>query len=87
VAGVHGVVNDIVLVPVPTDTDIQRTVMAALRRHALLLVHDLSVDVLSSGVVILSGTVISWAEHDQAVTAGWSARGVARVDDRIAVIY
>ena len=87
VVGVLGVVNDIELIPAPPDTDIQQAVMAAFRRHALLVLHDLSVDVLNSGVVILSGTVTNWAEHDEAVAAGWSSRGVARVDDRIVVMY
>jgi osmotically-inducible protein OsmY len=41
---------------------------------------------MSSGVlVILSGTVSSWAAHDHAVDAAWSAPGVTQVEDRIAV--
>jgi osmotically-inducible protein OsmY len=87
VAGVLGVTNDIKLIPAPADTDIQRTIMAAFRRSGRLILHDLSVEVLGGGVVILSGTVTTWAEHDEAVTCGWSARGVVRVDDRIAVMY
>jgi len=85
VAGVLGVDNDIELIPEPADTDVQQAIMAAFRRNASLTFHELSVDVLPSGVVILSGTVTSCAEHDEAVTAGWSARGVVRVDDRIVV--
>jgi osmotically-inducible protein OsmY len=57
-----------------------------LRRNAPLALHDLSVNVLSCGIVTMSGTVTTWAEHDEAVAAGWSARGVARVDDRIVVM-
>ena len=87
VAGVLAVADDVKLIPVPADHDIQRAIMAAFRRNAPLSLHDLSVDVLDSGVVILSGTVTTWAEHDEAVTAGWSAHGVARVDDRIVVMY
>lgn len=87
VAGVLGVIDDIELIPEPRDIDIQQAIMDAFRRNAPLTFHDLSVDVLGSGVVILSGTVTSWAEHDEAVTAGWSARGVIRVDDRIVVMY
>jgi osmotically-inducible protein OsmY len=86
VAGVLGVVDDIELIPEPADADIQLAIMAAFRRHAPLVLHDLSVDVLTSGVVILSGTVTTWAEHDQAVAAGWSSRGVVRVDDRIVIM-
>jgi len=86
VAGVLGTTNQIRLTPVSADTDGQRAIMAALRRHAPLAAHDVSVDVPFSGVVILSGTVTTWAEHDEAVNAGWSARGVGRVYDRIVVI-
>lgn len=86
VAGVLRISNEIKLAPVPADTDVQKTIMAALGRCALLSAHDVSVDVPLSGVVILSGTVTTWAEHDEAVNAGWSARGVTRVYDRIIVI-
>lgn len=87
VVGVLGVADDIKLVPDQADADIQKAIMAAFRRSARLTLDDLSVDVLRTGVVILSGTVTSWAEHDEAVTVGWSARGVAQVHDRIAVTY
>jgi osmotically-inducible protein OsmY len=85
IAGVLGIVDSIVLVPAPAGTDIERAIMSALRRNAPLALHDLSVNVLSCGIVTMSGTVTTWAEHDEAVAAGWSARGVARVDDRIVV--
>jgi len=87
VAGVLSVTDDITLMPAPADADIQQAIMAAFRRSGRLILHDLSAEVLGSGVVILSGTVTTWAEHDEAVTCGWSTRGVARVDDRIAVMY
>ena len=38
-------------------------------------------------LVILSGPVSSWAAHDHAVAAAWSAVGVTDVDDRIGVEY
>jgi osmotically-inducible protein OsmY len=47
----------------------------------------LSVETFSGGLVILSGTVSSWAAHDHAVAAAWSAAGVTDVDDRIGVEY
>ena len=37
--------------------------------------------------MILAGTVKSWAEHDEAMAAVWSAPGVTAVDDRIVVEY
>jgi osmotically-inducible protein OsmY len=86
VAGVLSVTNRVSLIPAPADIDIQHSIMAAFRRSGRLILHGLSVEVLGCGVVILSGTVTTWAEHDEAVTCGWSAPGVARVDDRIAVM-
>jgi osmotically-inducible protein OsmY len=38
-------------------------------------------------MVVLSGTVSSWAEHDDAVALAWSAPGITDIDDRIAVVY
>lgn len=87
VAGVLAICDEIELIPVPADNDIQLAIMAAFRRNARLTIDDLSVDVLDAGIVILSGTVTSWAEHDDAVAAGWSARGVTQVHDRITVTY
>lgn len=87
VAGVLAIANDVKLVPAPVDHDMQQSTMAALRRSAPLSLQDLSVDALDSGVVILSGIVTTWAEHDEAVAAAWSARGVDRVCDRIEVMY
>jgi osmotically-inducible protein OsmY len=60
-------------------------ISAAFRRHAALVADGLSVEISSDGLVILAGTVSSWAAHDQAVAAAWSARGVTRVDDCIRV--
>jgi osmotically-inducible protein OsmY len=87
VVGVLGVTSDIDLIPTPADAESQQAIMAAFRRSARLALDDLSVDVPQTGVVILFGTVTSWAEHDEAVNVGWSAPGVAKVDDRITVMY
>jgi osmotically-inducible protein OsmY len=45
----------------------------------------LSVETSSGGLVIVSGTVSSWAAHDHALAAAWSAPGVTQVEDRIQV--
>jgi osmotically-inducible protein OsmY len=44
------------------------------------------VDAPASGIVVLSGAVGSWGEHDDAVATAWSAPGVTSVDDRIMVV-
>jgi osmotically-inducible protein OsmY len=86
VTGVRGIVHEVALVPVSARVDIQRSIMSAYRRNASLNRHLLSVDALASGVVILSGAVTSWGEHDDAVATAWSAPGVTNVDDRILLV-
>jgi osmotically-inducible protein OsmY len=87
VRGVLEVNDEIVLVSAPGSDRIQHELSAALRRSARLAVDDLSADVRPDGTVILAGTVTSCAEHDEAITAAWSAPGVTDVDDRVIVIY
>ena len=87
VPGVLGIDNDITLTSTPDGRDIQHDISDAFRRSAKLDAEELSVDTTSYGAVILAGAVSSWAEHDEAVAAVWSARGVTEVDDRIVVEY
>ena len=87
VPGVAGIDNAIVLTQGGTGDagDAKVGIKAAFGRDAVLEADGLSVETLSDGLVILSGTVRSWAAHDHAVTAAWSAPGVTQVDDRISV--
>ncbi|HTQ89064.1 MAG TPA: BON domain-containing protein [Streptosporangiaceae bacterium] len=87
VPGVFGVQNDVTLTSTPDGRDIKAGIGAAFRRSARLDADELSVDTTSYGAVILAGAVSSWAEHDEAVAAAWSAPGVTEVDDRIVVEY
>ena len=87
VPGVLGIENDITLTSTPDGRDIQKDISDSFRRSAKLDAEELSVDTTSYGAVILAGAVSSWAEHDEAVAAAWSARGVTEVDDRIVVEY
>jgi len=83
VPGVRGITDEIALVPVPASDDVQQSIMSAYRRNASLTLQLVSVDAPASGIVILSGAVTSWSEHDGALATAWSAPGVTRVDDRI----
>jgi len=65
--------------------DTGAVIKAAFRRNAVLAADELSVETFRGGLVILSGTVRSWAAHDHAMAAAWSAPGVTQVDDRIVV--
>jgi osmotically-inducible protein OsmY len=85
VPGVAGIDNAISLARTPNAGEARDVIRAAFRRDAALEADGLSVEASSGGVVILSGTVSSWAAHDQAVAAAWSAPGVTQVDDRICV--
>jgi osmotically-inducible protein OsmY len=85
VPGVAGIDNAITLTQTPHAQEARDAICAAFRRDAALDADGLAVETSSDGLVILSGTVSSWAAHDHAVAAAWSAPGVTRVDDRIRV--
>ena len=85
--GVFGIENTIALTSTSDGRDIENDISEAFRRSAKLDADELSVDTTSHGTVILAGAVSSWAEHDEAVAAAWSAPGVTEVDDRIVVEY
>ncbi|HTR94550.1 MAG TPA: BON domain-containing protein [Trebonia sp.] len=87
VPGVLGVKAAITLTVAPDGRDIETGISSAFRRHARLDADELSADITSNGTVILAGSVNSWAEHDDALAAVWSAPGVREVDDRIVVEY
>jgi osmotically-inducible protein OsmY len=87
VLGVLGVENDIDLDnPGPYAADVKDSIKKALERDAKLDSDNVGVESLD-GTAILSGNVRSWAEHDAAVTAAWSAPGVTAVDDRLSISY
>jgi osmotically-inducible protein OsmY len=87
VPGVTGVGNAIALAEAPDARAAADAISCAFRRDAVLDAGRLSVETFSGGLVILSGTVRSWAAHDHAVAAAWSAAGVTDVDDRLRVEY
>ena len=87
VPGVISVVNDVDIVPpAPSATDLKHSIEKAMERNAKLDADSVSVD-SSNGTVTLRGTVSSWADHDEAVSAAWAAPGVTRVKDHILVAY
>jgi len=87
VAGVLDVEDDVELIGPPPDAGgVQDGIKRAFKRNAKLDAKDLSVET-SDHTVTVSGTVRSWAEHDEAIDAAWAAPGVRDVKDRIAVAY
>jgi len=89
-ANVHGVVSvddEIDLIPPsPTAGDVQHSIKKAMERNAKLDADSVAVD-SSNGTITLDGTVSSWADHDEAVSAAWAAPGVTNVKDHIHVAY
>jgi osmotically-inducible protein OsmY len=87
VSGVISVINHVELVPPgPTAGDLKHSIKKAMERNAKLDAESVSVE-SSNGTVTLRGTVSSWADHDEAVSAAWAAPGVTRVKDHIIVGY
>ena len=82
--GVIRVNNWITVTPAPTSKDVQDKIREALRRSATVDSDRISVKVLGSKV-ILSGSVRSIAESDDAQLAAWSARGITGVENKLQI--
>jgi osmotically-inducible protein OsmY len=83
-AGVRGVNNYITIRSVASQADIKDKISAALARHAVIDAEKIRVE-LAGNRVVLSGTVRSLAEKDDAEHAAWSAPGVSSVDNQLIV--
>jgi osmotically-inducible protein OsmY len=66
--------------------DVQEAIRKAFKRNAKIDAGDVSVDT-DDGTVVLTGSVSSWTEHDEALAAAWAAPGVTGVADYLAVDY
>jgi osmotically-inducible protein OsmY len=85
ITGVRGVTNLMTLEPHVQIPDVKSKIEAALKRSAEVDARRINVAVVD-GKVILSGSVRSWFEKDEARNAAWSAPGVKDIDDRIMVV-
>lgn len=83
-SGVYSVDNRITLTARPSADDTEERIKKALTRNAQLDANTIDATV-SGNRVILTGTVRSWAEKQQAGQAAWASPHVTDVDNRIVV--
>ena len=83
--GVRGVSNQIVVKPTVSVKDVQKRIVEALHRHADIDARRIHVETEGSRV-ILSGSVRSFIERDEAGRAAWAGPGVSILDNRISVV-
>lgn len=83
--GVKGVTNLIrVRAPRVSPTEVKSNIEEALERSAELDARRIRVET-RDGKVVLSGTVRSWVEREEAESAAWATKGVTDVENLIIV--
>jgi osmotically-inducible protein OsmY len=86
VYGVRGVANSVLVKSSVSPSDVKARIEEVLKRSALIDAQRIRVEA-SDGAVVLTGTVRSLAERDDAERAAWAAPGVTKVDDRLVVAF
>jgi len=83
--GVRGIVDDIEIFSDVEAADVTDLVQGALDRYAVLpFDNDVQVQA-SDGTITLTGSVLSWGEHDAVIDAAWRGVGVKNVHDELVI--
>ena len=82
--GVKSVTNDIVVKPQASVEDVKARIARAFIEHAEIDAQNVRVEI-RGGAIVLTGTVRSESEREQAERAVWSAPGVTNLEDRLLV--
>jgi osmotically-inducible protein OsmY len=83
--GVNGVTNQISISSSVSPVGIKTKIKNAMKRHSAIDARDLIVETVGSKV-ILSGSVHSWIDKQEAGSAAWAAPGVTDVENNIVVL-
>ena len=84
IRGVRSVANQIGLKPSASAGEVRQKILAAFHRSANIDAGRVAIEASGSRVV-LSGSVRSWTEREDAERAAWRAPGVTHVDNHIAI--
>jgi osmotically-inducible protein OsmY len=82
--GVKGISNLITVKPSVTAKDVKDKISAAFHRSATLDSEKISIEIRGNKAV-LSGTVRSWAEKEDAANAAWNAQGITSVENKLVI--
>ena len=85
VPGVKGVANSIIVRAHVSHSDVKTRIEEAFKRSAESDAQRVMVET-RDGAVVLTGTVRSLNERDEAERAAWTAPGVTKVDDRLVIV-